>query len=440
VLTPQQLDSLARAALDQRLVQCTALCLRGVLETRPMMGGTEARRDSDALVALVSQMTQLTSLDLSGNRLGYANCRIDSLAGALPKLQKLTNLNLSCNGFFSFHGGAGPHGSGFALRPEENLEILDLHLNDKAFVRSFSKEKELAAAYHLQQLLSKLRSLKQLIFFENDVVLSTVADMEAAKQPGCDIDFGLEDHVAAALRALEAVPAEGAFRPPLLQIPGVGRPVRAAYYFHLGRSLAASDDGLRQHVAKVDLSGGKLGRSWQGLTDLVLPRFPSLRELDLTGTSINLEFMKALQQPVFASLSTLNLADCCLCHFTNIEDDPTMVQPLLFWAESLTDLDLSNTFISEYGDFSPGHLQANLPALLRGLKILKRFSLSRNDIGDTGEQFQYLVEDGFQPVFAQETSLQELDLRKNNIESPPWAEFINKLKAAVPKVLLSHDM
>ena len=47
------------------------------------------------------------------------------------------------------------------------------------------------------------------------------------------------------------------------------------------------------------------------------------------------------------------------------DDLPMLAEPFVFWAASLTDLDLSNNFISEYGDFSCAHLEELSPACLQ---------------------------------------------------------------------------
>ena len=207
VISEPQMNALSRAVVDRRL-QCTVLCLRGVLRPMAMMDRVVHRQDSADLVSLLSHMPQLTSLDLSGNRLGYANTCIEALSTAMPRLQKLTYLNLSCNGFFSFHGGSGalpPHVPALfvSLLTLTALEVLDLRLNDKAFVRSFGTEKEELASWYVPRLLKELPCLKKLLFAANDVVLSTVAALEAARQPGCEIDYGLEDHVAKALCSIQ---------------------------------------------------------------------------------------------------------------------------------------------------------------------------------------------------------------------------------------------
>ena len=207
VISEPQMNALSRAVLDRRL-QCTVLCLRGVLRPMAMMDRVVHRQDSADLVSLLSHMPQLTSLDLSGNRLGYANTCIEALSTAMPRLQKLTYLNLSCNGFFSFHGGSGalpPHVPALfvSLLTLTALEVLDLRLNDKAFVRSFGTEKEELASWYVPRLLKELPCLKKLLFAANDVVLSTVAALEAARQPGCEIDYGLQDHVAKALCSIQ---------------------------------------------------------------------------------------------------------------------------------------------------------------------------------------------------------------------------------------------
>ncbi|CAE7459293.1 unnamed protein product [Symbiodinium natans] len=454
VMSEPQLSALTRAVLDQRF-RCTVLCLRGILSPMPMMSKIVQRQDSDDLVSLLSHMPQLTSLDLSGNRLGYTTTCIGGLATAMPKLQRLTHLNLSCNGFFSFHGGSGaipPHVLDLLLSLQSltALEVLDFHLNDKAFVRSFGKEKEELASFYLPKLLStlSLKRLKRLIFSANDVAVQSVEALEAARPSGCDLDFGLEDHVARALSALRepgawktwggwgtSVPT---FRPPLLDLPAPSRnwPVRAAYYLHLGRGLAELEPELRQ-VVKVDLSGQKLGRSWPGLCDLVLPQFPALRELDLSNTDILLDFIKGLHQPAFASLTTMNLAGCGLCHYLSGES-PEIATAFSFWAESLTDLDLSENFISEYGDLWLGALELNLPPLLQGLKCLKRFALCGNDIGGVQESSMQLVTRAFETV-TPELSLEQLDLRKNHLEGAHWGELLDKLRAAVPWVLVTND-
>ena len=206
VMSEPQMNALLRAVLDNRL-QCTVLCLRGVLRPMGMMARAVDRQDSADLISLLSHMPQLTSLDLSGNRLGYTNTCIEALGTAMPKLQKLTYLNLSCNGFFSFHGGSGmlpPHVSALfvSLLTLTALEVLDLSLNDKAFVRDFCKEKEELGSSYVPRLLKEL-SLKKLLFAGNDAGLSTVAALEASRQPGCEIDYGLGDHVAEALRAIQ---------------------------------------------------------------------------------------------------------------------------------------------------------------------------------------------------------------------------------------------
>ena len=206
VMSEPQLNALSRAVLDGRL-QCTVLCLRGVLRPMGMMGRAVHRQDSADLVSLLSHMPQLTSLDLSGNRLGYTNTCIEALGTAMPNLQKLTYLNFSCNGFFSFHGGSGmlpPHVSALfvSLLNLTALEVLDLSLNDKAFVRDFCKQKEELGSSYMPRLLKEL-PLKKLLFAANDAGLSTVEALEAARQPVCEIDYGLEDHVAKAIHAIQ---------------------------------------------------------------------------------------------------------------------------------------------------------------------------------------------------------------------------------------------
>ncbi|CAE7322111.1 unnamed protein product [Symbiodinium microadriaticum] len=390
-------------------------------------------------------MPQLTSLDLSGNRLGYANTCIQALSTAMPELQKLTYLNLSCNGFFSshgFHGGPGvlPHTSALfvSLLTLTALEVLDLHLNDKALVRGFHTEKEELASFYVPRLLKELPSLKKLVFAANDAGLSTVAAFEGARQPGCQIDYGLRDHVATALSSLQELREGGVFRLPLLDLEPAQRswPVRTAYYWHMGSGLAALEEDLRRRVVSVDVSGSELGRSWPGLVEHVLPHFPAICELELQETKADVEFLMALHQPAFASLTKLDLAGCDLCHFTNLDGRPQIALAFLFWSESLTDLDLSQNFISEYGDFSPGHLERNLPTLVRGLKRLKRLALRDNDIGGVllNKRTRSLVRAAFD---FEAGSLEELDLQSNNLESPEWADLVDNLRAVVPHVRLS---
>ncbi|CAE7840064.1 unnamed protein product [Symbiodinium sp. CCMP2592] len=445
VMSEPQLNALSRAVLDGRL-QCTVLCLRGVLRPVGMMGRAAVhRQDSADLVSLLSHMPQLTSLDLSGNRLGFANTCIEALGTAMPNLQKLTYLNLSCNGFFSFHGGSGmlpPHVSALfvSLLNLTALEVLDLSLNDKAFVRDFCKEKEELGSSFLPRLLKELPALKKLLFAANDAGLSTVEALEATRQPGCEIDYGLEDHVAKALYTIQEPWEEGVFRLPLLDLEPVQRswPVRTAYYWHLGCGLAAVEEGLRRRVASVDISGFKLGRSWPGLVKCVLaPHFSGLRELNLQKTNVAIDFLTALHQPAFASLRKIDLAGCGLCQFTDLGDDgPQIAQAFSFWSESLTDLDLSNNFISEYGDFSPGHLEHNLPPLVRSLKRLKRLALRDNDIGGPDERTRSLILDAFDIEAFQAACLEELDLQRNPLESPDWDELLDRLRAVVPQVHL----
>ncbi|CAE7935154.1 unnamed protein product [Symbiodinium necroappetens] len=442
VMSEPQMNALLRAVLDNRL-QCTVLCLRGVLRPMGMMARAVDRQDSADLISLLSHMPQLTSLDLSGNRLGYTNTCIEALSTAMPKLQKLTYLNLSCNGFFSFHGGSGmlpPHVSALfvSLLTLTALEVLDLSLNDKAFVRDFCKEKEELGSSYVPRLLKEL-SLKKLLFAGNDAGLSTVAALEASRQPGCEIDYGLGDHVAEALCAIQEPWEEGTFRLPLLDLEPVQRswPVRTAYYWHLGCGLSGVEEELRHRVVSVDVSGSKLGRSWPGLVERVLPHFPALKELNLQKTQVAVDFLMALHLPAFASLRKIDLAGCGLCHFTSLGDDePKIAQAFLFWSESLTDLDLSENFISEYGDFSPGQLEHNLPPLVRGLKRLKRLALRNNDIGGVpvpDEPTRSLIEDAFN---FEAGSLEELDLQGNPLESPEWDELVDRLQAKVPHVRL----
>ncbi|CAE7020940.1 unnamed protein product, partial [Symbiodinium sp. CCMP2456] len=447
VMSASQLNALSRAVLDRRL-QCTVLCLRGVLRPMALMDRVVDRQDSANLVSLLSHMPQLTSLDLSGNRLGYTNTCMGALSTAMPKLQKLTYLNLSCNGFFSFHGlhrGSGalpPHSSELfvSLLTLPALEVLDLHLNDKALVRGFDAEKEELASWYLPRLLKELPSLKKLVFAAIDAGLSTVAALEAARQPGCQIDYGLGDHVAKALCSIQEPREEGVFRLPLLDLEPAKRswPVRAAYYWHMGCGLSALEEDLRRRVVSVDVSGTELGRSWPALVEHVLPHFPALCELKLQETQVAVEFLMALHQPAFASLTKIDLAGCGLCHFTNLGEDgpPQIAQAFLFWSESLTDLDLSQNFISEYGDFSPGHLEHNLPPLVRGLKRLKRLALRDNDIGvRSKKRFWSLIRAAFD---FEAGSLEELDLECNNLESPEWAELVDRLRAVAQQLCESH--
>ena len=190
-------------------------------------------------------------------------------------------------------------------------------------------------------------------------------------------------------------------------------------------------------MASVDVSGSKLGRSWPGLVKCVLaPHFPGLRELNLQKTNVAIDFLTALHQPAFASLRKIDLADCGLCQFTDLGDGPQIAQAFSFWSESLTDLDLSNNFISEYGDFSPGHLEHNLPPLVRGLKRLKRLALRDNDIGGPDERTRSMILDAFDFEAFEAGCLEELDLQSNPLESPDWDELLDRLRAVVPQVHL----
>ncbi|CAK9111445.1 Uncharacterized protein SCF082_LOCUS51729 [Durusdinium trenchii] len=304
LLSANELEALAEAAADRRLPNCRSLVLRGVLAARPTMSPREpSRGDSDALLRLLRAMPQLVELDLSGNLLGYAHSCVDALPDIFLQLEHLTMLNLSANGFFSFKGGDGavaPHVRLLlrALRHLSKLEVLDLHLNDKAFIRDMSKMAQGLASD--VAALTTLPCLKRLIFFENYVNLDFVRRMEAERPEGVEVDYGLKSFVAEAFEAAHCASTPtggGIFRPPLFDVRDALRApvVLPAFFYKLAAELRSS--GPLPGVTRLNFRSANCRTAWPGLIEL-LPFFPNATELNLSGAERGeaLKMLKALSE------------------------------------------------------------------------------------------------------------------------------------------------
>eukprot|EP00913_Durusdinium_trenchii_P017094 g16077.t1 len=197
------------------------------------------------------------------------------------------------NGFFSFKGGDGavaPHVRLLlrALRHLSKLEVLDLHLNDKAFIRDMSKMAQGLASD--VAALTTLPCLKRLIFFEshgktthielNYVNLDFVRRMEAERPEGVEVDYGLKSFVAEAFEAAHCASTPtggGIFRPPLFDVRDALRApvVLPAFFYKLAAELRSS--GPLPGVTRLNFRSANCRTAWPGLIEL-LPFFPNATE------------------------------------------------------------------------------------------------------------------------------------------------------------------